>query len=295
MTDDAHMTMKTMNAKLLRALVASMAGLGVAVAIATTGSLPGVAVSCQRSVAIDPQVTVSEATNTLSFVVHTGSCAAAGYVSYTVTDGTARRPADFLLGNGRLQWGAGDTSSRRITATIVGDALTEAALEDFRITLVYPSRDVRIAAAVGQGRIFDNDTPAHLATVDSQMCLVGGNVDRTGSPSPSPSPLPTPSPSSTCTIEPGHIIIAPIIFNVPNATDQAVLFETSDGDLRANIDYVPVRRMVIVPAGSTAAFVEIRLLPHAFTQSGRYFNTHISDYTGGGRIIEGNGRVTVWR
>ena len=108
----------TMNSKMLRVFVASVAGLAAAVAAMGIGGLPGAAASCQRSVAIDPQVTVSEAAGTLTFVVHTGSCAAAGSVSYVVADGAARRPGDFLLANGQLLWATGDTSSRRITATI---------------------------------------------------------------------------------------------------------------------------------------------------------------------------------
>jgi hypothetical protein len=159
-----------------------------------------------------------------------------------------------------------------------------------------------VASAVGQGRILDNDTRNRLATVDSRVCLIDSDPIRsTPDPAPtrssSPDPTPTPSPTQdsvgSCTIEPGNIVIAPIILNIPNPTAQSLLFETSDGDLLANLDYVPVRRFVVIPAGVMYAFVQITLLPHAFTQSGGHFNTHISHYTGGGQVIAGNGQITV--
>jgi hypothetical protein len=286
MTDDARMTM---NSKMLRVFVASLAGLAAAVTAMGVEGVPGTAAPCQRSVAIDPQVTVSEATPTLTFVVYSGSCAAAGSVSYVVSDAGARRPGDFVLANGILSWGPGDTSSRRITATIVADRLLEAQLEDFKVTLVEPSAGVRVASASGQGRIFDDDSERHLVTVDDRVCLLGASDPA------SPVPLATPTPTATtCTIEPGHIsyLLSPIVLNAPNATSQSLHFETSDGDLVAGLDYVAVSQTVVIPAWTIAVFVQVKLLPHAFTVGG-HFNVHISGYTGGGAIVAGDGQITV--
>ncbi|GIH06902.1 hypothetical protein Rhe02_49690 [Rhizocola hellebori] len=289
---------------MLRLFVASLAGLSAAVAALGTGDLPGAAASCQRSVAIDPQVTVSEAAGNLTFVVNTGSCPAAGSVSYVVTDGSAKRqpaPGDFALADGQLAWAAGDTSSRRITATIVDDRLIEAPLEDFKVTLVEPSAGVRVVAGAGQGRIFDNDSGRHQATTDSQICL-GSNgsapsLNRMQAPglSLSPGPQPAPAPSwATCTIEPGHIafLLSPIVLNTPNATNETIQFDTSDGDLHEGLDYVAVHRVVTIPAWTTGVFVEVRVLPHAFVAGG-HFNVHISNYTGGGSVIQGDAQITV--
>jgi len=284
----------TMKSKMLRVLIAGIAGLGAALTVVAGGGLPGAAVSCQRSVAIDPQVTVSEGSRALSFVVHTGSCAAAGGVSFVVTSGSAEQGRDFKLANGQLRWEAGDGSSRRITAAITADTLTEDALEDFKVTLAEASADVRIAAAVGQGRIFDNDTHDHNASLDAGLCLASPtSTQPTSHPTLWPSPSPSPALESACTIEPGHIAILFIPLNASNEIAQSVDFETFDGDLIANVDYVPVRRRVLIPAGATAIKVEVKLLPHAFTKSGRHFNAGISNYTAG-EIIDGEADFTVW-
>jgi hypothetical protein len=75
MPDDARMTLNT---KMLRAVIAGVAGLVAATVVIAGGGPPGVAAGqCQRSVAIDPQISVSEAGRTLTLVVNTGGCAAA--------------------------------------------------------------------------------------------------------------------------------------------------------------------------------------------------------------------------
>ncbi|MBB5874273.1 hypothetical protein F4553_007707 [Allocatelliglobosispora scoriae] len=284
----------TMKSTMLRVFVAGLAVLTATIGVTTVVGQPGVATPCQRSVAIDPQATAAEAAGTLTFTVHTGSCAAAGSVSYTVTDGSARRQGDFQLAAGVLQWAAGDTSSREIRAVIVNDNVTEALLEDFTVTLVNPSSTVRIPSAVGQGRIFDNDTTTRGVTLDSRLCLLGGEptVRMLGS-TPRPLVSPTPKPVTPCTIEPGNIINVPFSTNLPRPTDQTVLFQTYDGDLFGYLDYVPVNKVVTLPAGSATVYVPVQLLPHAFTQTGKYFQIGISNYSSG-FVVAGSGRVTVW-
>lgn len=288
MPDDARMTM---NMKKLRVLVAGLVGASAALAVAGGGGQPGSAASCQRSVAIDPQATVSESARTLTFVVYTNSCAAAGSVSYTVTDGTAQRPADFMLESGRLSWAAGDLSSRRITATIAADQLREAPLEEFKVMLVDPTEEVRIASPNGQARIFDDDSPGRSALVDDRICLISGESSCLPQSSGGGTE-PFSNPKGGYTIEPGHVIIAPIVLNTANSVDVTVLFQTSDGGLVGGLDYVPVSQYVVIPAGTTVAHVEIQLLPHAYTQPGHYFNTHVTSYTAG-IVVDGNGLVTV--
>jgi len=289
MPDDARMTTKM---KMLRALIAGVATVSAAVAAMGGGGQPGIAAECQRSIAIDPQATVSEVNRTLTFVVHTNSCAQAGYVSFVVTDRTAERPADFMLENGRLEWAAGDTSRRLITATITGDQLTEEPLENFTVMLVEPSETVRVASAAGEARIFDDDDEKQLpaAAVDDRICLVSDEASCL--PREQGAPVPFCASKGTCTFEPGHIIIAPIVVDIPNGSDETVFFATSDGGLVAGLDYVPVSQAVVIPAGTTVAHVQIELLPHAFTQSGKSFNIHVSNYSVGG-IVDGDGLVTI--
>lgn len=295
--DDAAMTMKS---RMLPALGAGVAALAAVIAAAAVGYQPGAAATCQRSVAIDPQVTVSEAAGTLTFTVYTASCAAAGSVSYTVTDGSARRPGDYQLAGGVLHWAAGDTGARRVQAVVAGDGLTEDLLEDFTVTLTDPSQNVRVVSPVGRGRIFDDDTAIRAATIDSRLCLL---EPRTSPPAPTPPPSPLPSPSTKpdpgttatpCSIEPGNIVSVPFGINTPLTADQTVHFRTSDGSLIAGLDYLPVDRTITIPAGSTVVHVGIQLLPHAFTQNGKHFNVTISSYSAG-PVVSGSARVTVWR
>ncbi|BCJ76932.1 hypothetical protein CS0771_64760 [Catellatospora sp. IY07-71] len=286
---------------MLPALGAAVTALAAVIAAAAVGDHPGAAADCRRSVAIDPQVTVSEAAGTLTFTVYTASCAAAGSVAYTVTDGAARRPGDYQLAGGVLQWSAGDTGSRQVRATVAGDGLTEALLEDFTVTLGNASQNVRIVSPVGRGRIFDDDTQVRAATIDHRLCLLEPRTSPppTTLPSPSPTAKPDPDPGSgtpatPCTIESGNIISSPFGLNTPLTADATVHFRTSDGDLIAGLDYVPVDRTITIPAGATTVLVPIQLLPHAFTQDGKHFTVAISSFSGG-QVVSGTARVTVWR
>ncbi|MEV4416834.1 Calx-beta domain-containing protein [Catellatospora sp. NPDC049609] len=292
----------TMKSRMLPALAAAVTAMAAVTAAAAVADQPGAAADCQRSVAIDPQVTVAESAGTLTFTVYTASCAAAGSVAYTVTDGTARRPGDYQLASGVLQWSAGDTGSRQVRAAVTGDGLTEPLLEDFTVTLGNPSQHVRVVSPVGRGRIFDDDTQLRAATIDHRLCLLEPRT----SPPP-PTPLPSPSPSSKpdpdpgwgttptpCTIESGNIVSTPFGLNTPATAGQTVHFRTSDADLVAGLDYVAVDRTITIPAGATTVVIPIQLLPHAFTQSGKHFDVVISSYSAG-EVVSGTARVTVWR
>jgi hypothetical protein len=295
MPHDARMTMKR---KMLRGLIAGLVGLGAGLAAMGGGGLPGSAASCQRSIAIDPQVTVSEASRTLTFVVHTNACIAPGSVSFTTVDGTAQRqvqglPGDYILESGVLVWPAGDLSSRQITAVIVGDLVRENPLEDFRVMLVNPSSGVRIAGqGFGQGRIFDDDGQPRAAVTDDRICLISG--EKSCLP-PQPSgggSAPKHGPTIIQTIEPGHLVSPPIVLNAPNTTGTTVHFQTIDGGLTGGVDFVPVNRDVFIPPGVTVVYVDIELLAPAYSQPGESFYTQISAYPLG-LILDPMGVVTM--
>ncbi|HEX6684083.1 MAG TPA: Calx-beta domain-containing protein [Candidatus Limnocylindrales bacterium] len=275
--------------RMLRALVAAAVGALTAVAVmGGGGGLPGSAVTCQRSVAIDPQVTVAEASGTLTFVVRTNGCAQAGSVSYVVVDGTAQRPDDFMLENGRLEWAAGDVSYRQITATINDDKYGEPSLEDFRVLLINPSENVDVAFRTGQARVFDNDTQERsAAVVDDRICLISGEASCVPS-----RPGEKPGPKIMYTIEPGHMIIVPIILSQTNPVDTTILVETVDDGLVAGVDYVPVRQNLVIPADVGVVQVKVELLPHAYTRPGESFGINISSYTGG-HVIDPSGTASM--
>jgi Calx-beta domain len=275
MPHDARMTMTQ---KLLRGLTAGVVGLAAATAVVGGGGQPGSTAACQRSIAIDPQVTVSEENKTLTFVVHTNSCASAGHVSVRAVDGTAKRPDDFTLDeNLLLRWPEGDVSSRLITARITPDEVREGLLEDFGVVLVFPSDTVRITQGKGHARIFEDDGQERAAGIDDGICLISGpescRPDQRGE-----GRAPFMGPIGVETIEPAHLVVA---LNQPNPTSQLVQFRTRDGGLQANVDYVPVSRYVFIPQGAYFVIVDVPLLANAFTQPGDSFFGEISGYTAG--------------
>lgn len=281
MPHDARMTMKR---KMLRGLIAGVVGLTAALTAVSGGGLPGSAATCQRSIAIDPQVTVSEASRTLTFVVHTNACAAAGYVSFQAVDGTAKRQiqglpgGDYVLEDGVLEWQAGDLSSRRITATIIGDGLREQLLEDFRVVFGNASPNIRIAGrGAGQARIFDNDGQPRYSAIDDAICLISGRESCDPSAT-GDTVVPFMGPIGTQTFEPTHLLIA---LNQPNPVDTTITVLTTNGGLVAGVDFLPPLPNVTIPAGALAVVVEFQLLPHAFTQPGGSFTAQISGYSAG--------------
>lgn len=287
MPDDARMTLKS---KMLRGLVASVAGASAALA-ASGGGLPGSASSCQRAIAIDPQVTVSELNRVANIEVHTNACAQAGSVSYLVVlNGTATRPGDFILDNGILNWQAGDITSRRITASIQNDGAEELAIEDFSIVLVNPSPTIRVASGRNQVRILDDDRPGSAGVIDDRICLISGQ----GSCKPERSSgdkFPYTGPTTILTFEPGHPII-PFSIDAPNPTDQWVTFDTFSGGLVEGDDFLGVHGPVLVPAGVTTVYVQVKLLPPAFGKPGQSLYTQVSGYTAG-VILDPQNTVTM--
>lgn len=284
----------TLKQKMLRGLIAGAVGLAAAVAAVGGGGLPGSAATCQRSIAIDPQVTASEMSRSLTFVVHTNSCAAAGSVSFDVVNtGSAQRPDDFMLEDGVLTWQTGDLSNRKITATINNDLLREALFEDFNVVLLNPSTGLRVTGGgKGQGRIFDDDMQGRFTATDDQICLISGDNSCLPIRPSSATPAPQFGPIVKQTIEPGNLVYAPIVLNTTSASNSTIHFATANGGLMENVDYVPVNRDVNVPAGATVVFVTIQLLPHAYTQPGQSFYTQLSGYTAG-MIADPTGVVTM--
>ncbi len=177
-----------MMVKMLCALAGSLA----AAALSTVPHAPVNAGPCQRLVSIESQVTAAERSGRLTFTVSTRGCTAPGYVTYVVRDGTARRPADFLGGNGRLQWGSGDATAKHITLTIAVDAAPEPVLEDLTVTLLDPSPQITIESAPGHGRILDGASSA--TAISDRSC-----------PGITPSgPIPSPE-HDPCTTMPDNI------------------------------------------------------------------------------------------
>jgi hypothetical protein len=148
----------------LKQALPGFAAVFLTVAVAAAPAAPSAAAGwspagepCQRTVAIDAQVTAGESAGALTFAVRSAGCPAAGAVTYTVTAGSALPTADFTLSSGTLRWNAGDTSVRSIVATIADDPVREAALEDFTVRLDTAGAGVVVLHGGGQGRILDDD------------------------------------------------------------------------------------------------------------------------------------------
>jgi hypothetical protein len=274
---------------LSRRLLASCAAVVAAITVLVApGGRPAHAEPCQRTVVINPQVSVGEGAGRLVLAVYSAGCAAAGQVDYAVTPGSAAPGADFELTGGRLTWSPGDTSPRPIVATILGDHATEAVLENFTVTLVNPSGNVVVLNATAQGRILDDDRPDVSWVVDDQLC-----VPRLGFTSEALGPdggLPWFGLRPMCGA--GH----GVIHNVPSIVDPAprmLTWGTSDGTAVAGVDYVGVpAQTVAVPAGAAAVEVNFELLPRPEGTGDRWFLARLAAVSSG-TIVDPTAVVTI--
>jgi hypothetical protein len=251
-------------------VLAGCAAVVVTVAMSLAlGGRAGAAVSCQRTVAINPQVTVGEGAGRLIFTVFSGECAAAGQVAYTVTAGTAQPTADFVLSAGQVRWGTGDFGARTIIATVVGDTLREADLEDFTVTLTNPSPAVRLIHATGHGRILDDDRLGLAWAIDDQFCPAPPLV----MPVPPGDPWLTAEQRYLCDFGHGVIDAMP---DTPLPGPVTLIWETVDGTARAGVDFVRVAQQTqSVPAGATLVELPVRLLSRPTGTPSRWFQVRI--------------------
>lgn len=268
-------------------LVAALVATGTGV---TAGARPVSASECQRSVIISPQVSASEFEGTLVFGVHSAGCAAAGEVSFQVTPGTATPGADYKLANGRLQWRRGDSVAKAIVATLVDDAIAEASIETFTVTLTDPSPDVVLVAASGVGRILDDDAPERFWVLDDVTCRSPGPT------TPTPSAPAAPAVAGRTVAGDLALVIPPVCghgkeafkvtVNIPlSLAPMTATASTVDGTARAGIDYVPVTNGVLtVPAGATHGMLPVRLLPRPPGTPRRWFYVRIAAVSSGTAI-----------
>lgn len=285
-----------MNTTLLRAVVGAIA-LSAAALIPVTflrGPTLAAGLTCQRVVWIDPQTTVGEAAGTMTLTVHTdGGCLVPGAVTVTVTPGGAA-PADYWLPSGELHWGDGDASNRTLTALITNDSSADAPIEDFQVALTAIGAGTRVAGAIGQGRILDDDTLALLAAVDDVACL---RSDAGTGPS---APVFT-----TCTQITGNVLPSTVVFNRPAPAGLALIVHTSNGTMIAGTNYVPVNQLVPVSegcpvthpgpctAGPTSVTVNVRLLAAPLGTTDNYFTVNVAPASSGVSIVDSSARMTI--
>ncbi|MGI5176262.1 Calx-beta domain-containing protein [Dactylosporangium sp. CA-152071] len=242
------------------------AGAVVSLAVAVAPAPPGrsaAAEPCLRTVAVQPQVTAGERAGTLTFLVYSGGCAAAGAVEFTVTAGSALPAADFVLPDGVLRWDAGDTGVRSIVARIADDRVREAALEDFTVRLTAPSASIVVWRGTANGRILDDDGPGLVWAVDDGVVPMLGH----GYLCPPPPP--------------------------PPPTPLTYVWQTGDGTARAGVDYVPVgERTQTVPAGATRVPFDVTLLPRPAGTPSRWFTVRIVAVSSG-TVVDSVAVVTI--
>jgi hypothetical protein len=285
-----------MNTKVLRAVVGAVALSSVVLVPVTFPRGPSIAAgpACQRVVWIDPQTSVRESAGTMTLIVHTdGGCLVPGAVTVTVTPGSAT-PADFWLPSGELQWGDGDASNRTLTAFITNDSSADAPIEDFQVALTAVGADIRVAGAIGHGRILDDDTLTLLAAVDDVACL---RSDTGTGPS---------IPSTICTQMTGNILPSTVVFNRPAQAALALIVYTSNGTMLGGTNYVPVNQLVPVSEGCpvprpgpcaadpTSITVNVRLLmapPRSTTDN--YFTVNVAPANGGVFIVDSSARMAI--
>jgi hypothetical protein len=285
-----------MNTKLLWAVVGAIALSAAALVPVTFLGGPSLAAgpACQRVVWIDPQTSVREAAGTVTLTVHTdGVCLVPGAVTVTVTPGSAA-PADYWLPSGELHWGVGDASNRTLTAVITNDSSADAPIEDFQVALTAIGADTRVAGAIGQGRILDDDTLALLAAVDDVACL---RSDTGTGPS---TPVFT-----TCSQVHGNILPSTVVFNRPAQAGLALIVSTSDATMLGGTNYVPVNQLVPVSegcpvthpgpctAGPTRITVNVRLLAAPLGTTDNYFTVNVAPASSGVFIVDSSARMAI--
>lgn len=258
-----------------------LAGLLAAAAAVLVGPVPGASAGlagCQRTVVIQPVASAGEGAGRLTFEVDWFGCAAAGSVAYLVESGSAAVDADFVLAAGRLEWRAGETGPRRITATLVPDPEQEAELEDFTVRLGNPSPDLRVAGAIGRGRILDDDQPGPVWTPDGLHCLLPGELGCVG---------------TDCDVGFDHIYCPPPLHSNDLTSEPAtVRWSTIDGTAVAGVDFVGVTdQLVRIPAGASQVDLPLRLLPRAAGAPSRWFQIRVYAPSAG-RVVEGT--AVIW-
>ncbi|WP_157756547.1 Calx-beta domain-containing protein [Plantactinospora sp. KBS50] len=285
-----------MNTKLLRPAVAAIAlSTAALVPVTLLGGQGSVASpACQRVVWIDPQTSVREAAGTMTMTVHTdGACSVSGAVAVTTTPGSATS-ADFWLPDGELHWDEGDTSNRTLSVVINNDSLAEAPIEDFQVALTAIGTSTRVAAAIGQGRILDDDTPFLLAAVDDVACL---RSDTGIGPS---------IPTIICGQLTVNVLPVPVVFNRPAPAGLALIAYTSNGTMLAGTHYLPVNQFLAVgegcpvnrpgpcTAGPTSVSVNVQLLaaPPPGTAD-NYFTMNIVPVSSGVTVVDSSARMTI--
>ncbi|WP_344514675.1 Calx-beta domain-containing protein [Dactylosporangium maewongense] len=246
------------------------AGAVVSLAVAVAPAPPGrsaAAEPCRRTVDVQPMVTAGERAGTLTFVVESGGCAAAGEVGYTVTAGSALPAADFALAGGVLRWAAGDTGERSIVARIADDQMREAALEDFTVRLTAAGGGVVVRHGTATGRILDDDGPDLGWAADDAVVPIVPMLGHGYFCPPPPPPPPRP----------------PLTY----------VWQTGDGTAKAGVDYVAVAgRTQTVPAGATRVPFEVTLLPRPAGTPSRWFTVRIVAVSAG-VVVDAEAVVTI--
>ena len=261
------MGMKNGVVRLLAWFLAIVAGVG---ALSVADGSAGYADSCLRTVSIDPQVSAGEGAGTLTLVVHTRGCAAAGGVAYAVMPGSARPNDDFQLANGYLQWPRGDLSDRSITAVIVPNGYRGPDIRNFTVRLVGPTPSVHVANGVGEGRILDDDGLQIELVIDDVICPVQGLV-----------------PFGDVGHDTIDISCPPTLHVSTPATDPvAAHWETVDGTARAGVDFVGVvDGLATVEPGTDTTQLALTLLPRPPGTPPRSLQIRVTTFTADGVVV----------
>lgn len=263
----------------MRRSLAGVLALAGAVLVGPVPAAPAHSAGCLRTVTIQPEASASERAGRLTFVVDSSGCAAAGSVSYHVASGSADVDVDFVLPAGKLGWRKGETGPRRVTAALVSDREREAALEDFTVRLADPSPDLRVAGAVGRGRILDHDQPGPTWTPDGLHCVLPGERGCVG---------------TDCDVGFDHVYCPPPLHsNQLNASPATARWSTIDGTAVAGVDFVGVTdQLVRIPAGASRVDLPLRLLPRADGAPSRWFQIRVYAPSVG-RVVEGTAVIRL--
>jgi hypothetical protein len=211
---------------------------------------------------------VREGTPTISVkVVRTGDISGTASIDFATSDGNATAGSDYTAVSGTLTFGPGELS-KNISIPIIDDNLFETGDETFKLTLSNPTGGAFLTAPKeGTINLSDNEFQPFVSM------------------------------SPTLSIAEGDSGTQNIAVNVTlsGLSIQAVTvnYATSNGTAAAGSDYVAASGTVIIPAGSTAATINIPINGDTAIEANETFTLTLSNQTNAAFISNPVANVTI--
>lgn len=219
--------------------------------------------AAQAAVTInDVSVGETNGVSTATFAVtRTGGIAAPALtISYATADGSARAPGDYTSASGVLSFGfllLGGTQTRRVSVTVQGDRLDEAA-EQFRVVISGNG----VTKSSGVATIADDDPQPSVGVGDAAPAAEGATASFT------------------------------VALSVVSGRAVSVAYATADGSATAGQDYTARSGTVTIAAGARTASVAAATIDDAADEPDETFQLRLSSASAA-TIGDATGAATI--